>query len=171
MEIIQTDYGTQFTSKDFQEGLSIRGLQLALAAPDYQEMNGQVEVIWRTLKTITHSIMVHARVSDEHINVELIYMAYNIFTVLQIKHLVNKDGEPTTPKKLATGTNTSVSNLNVLSCPCVVRKATVHADTKGKKYHQSQKGFCGIFFGIPQHQKRYLIYVPTLIIWIYMGGF
>ena len=28
MEIIQTDAGTQFTSKDFQEGLSVRGVRL-----------------------------------------------------------------------------------------------------------------------------------------------
>ena len=26
--------------------------------------------------------------------------------------------------------------------------------------HQAQKGFCGIFVGIPQHQKGYLVYVP-----------
>ena len=28
MEIIQTDSGKQFTSKEFQEGLSVHGLQL-----------------------------------------------------------------------------------------------------------------------------------------------
>ena len=27
--------------------------------------------------------------------------------------------------------------------------------------NQSQKVFCGIFIGIPQHQKGYLIYVPS----------
>ena len=27
--------------------------------------------------------------------------------------------------------------------------------------HQSQKGFREIFIGIPQHQKGYLIYVPS----------
>ena len=27
--------------------------------------------------------------------------------------------------------------------------------------HQSQKGFCGIFVGIPQHQKGYIVYVPS----------
>ena len=27
--------------------------------------------------------------------------------------------------------------------------------------HQSQKGFLGIFVGIPQHQKGYLIYIPS----------
>ena len=25
--------------------------------------------------------------------------------------------------------------------------------------HQAQKGFCGIFVGIPQHQKGYIVYV------------
>ena len=25
--------------------------------------------------------------------------------------------------------------------------------------HRSQKGFCGIFVGIPKHQKVYLVYV------------
>ena len=46
---IQTDTGAQFTSKEFQEGLSVRGVQLELAASDHQEMNGQVEVKWQTL--------------------------------------------------------------------------------------------------------------------------
>ena len=27
--------------------------------------------------------------------------------------------------------------------------------------HQSQRGFWGIFFGIPQHQNVYLVYVPS----------
>ena len=27
--------------------------------------------------------------------------------------------------------------------------------------HQSQKGFRGIFVGIPEHQKGYLVYVPS----------
>ena len=26
--------------------------------------------------------------------------------------------------------------------------------------HQAQNGFCGIFVGIPQHQKGYIVYVP-----------
>ena len=27
--------------------------------------------------------------------------------------------------------------------------------------HQAQKGFRGIFVGVPQHQKGYLVYVPS----------
>ena len=47
MERIQTDAGMQFTSKEFQEGTSVCGVQLALAATYYQKMNGQVEVAWQ----------------------------------------------------------------------------------------------------------------------------
>ena len=48
----------------------------------------------------------------------------------------------------------------MLCCPCVVQKATTHVQTKALNIcHQAQKGFCNIFVGIPQYQKRYLVYV------------
>ena len=90
------------------------------------------------------------------------YTTYHIFLVLPIKDLINEGGDPTTPYKLATGTKPSVSHLRVLFCPCVVRKATVHVETKTLNMcHQAQKGFRGTFVGIPQHQKGYLVYVPS----------
>ena len=56
----------------------------------------------------------------------------------------------------------SVSHLRVLFCPSAVRKATAHVETKTLNIrHQAQKGFRGIFVGIPQHQKGYLLYVPS----------
>ena len=98
--------------------------------------------------------MVHAQVSDEYIHFSLMYITDHIFPVIPIKHLVNQDGGPTIPQKLATGTKTSVSNLLVLFFPCVVKKSTAHVDTKALNMrHQSQKVFHGIFVGIPQHQK------------------
>ena len=79
-----------------------------------------------------------------------------------IKYLINKDGDPTTPYKLATGTKPSVSHLCVLFCPHVVRKETVHLGTKALNMrHQAQKCFRSIFVGISQHQKRYIVYVPS----------
>ena len=64
--------------------------------------------------------------------------------------------------KLATGKKPSVSHLRVLFCPCFVRKATAHVETKTLNMrHQAQKGFRGIFVGIPEHQKVYLVYVPS----------
>ena len=50
----------------------------------------------------------------------------------------------------------------MLFCPCVVCKATAHVETKTLNIrHQSEKGFCGIFVGITQHQKGFLLYVPN----------
>ena len=67
-----------------------------------------------------------------------------------------------TPHKLATGTKNSVSHLRVLFCPCVVHKAKGHVETKTLNMrHQAQKGFRGIFIGIPEHQKGYIVYVPS----------
>ena len=105
--------------------------------------------------------MVHARVSEAYINFVLMYTTDHIFLVLPIKDLIIEDGDPTTPYKIATGTKPSVSNLRVLFCPCVVRKTTAHVGTKSSNMrHQAQKGFRGIFVGIPHHQKVYLMYVP-----------
>ena len=109
---------------------------------------------WRTLCTVAQSLMVHARVLEVYINFALMYTTYHIFPVIPIKDMVNEDGDPTTPYKLATGTEPSVSHLRVLFFPCVVWKATAHIGTKTLNIrHQSQKGFRGIFVGIPQHQK------------------
>ena len=90
------------------------------------------------------------------------YTTDHIFLVLPIKYLINEDDDPTTTHKLATCTKPSVSHLRVLFCPCVLRKATSHVETKALNLrHQAQKGFLGIFVGIPQHQKGYIVYIPS----------
>ena len=48
LERISADAGTKFTSAKFKEECQLRGVRLTLAAPEHQEMNGQVEVTWRT---------------------------------------------------------------------------------------------------------------------------
>ena len=48
MERIKTDTSTKFTSKEFQEGISVRGVWPTLASPDHKEMNGRVVVTLRT---------------------------------------------------------------------------------------------------------------------------
>ena len=97
-----------------------------------------------------------------YVHFTLMYTTDPIFPVMPIKDLINKDGNPTTPHKLATGTKPSMSHLHMLFCPCVVRKATAHVETKTfNMRHQAQKGFCSIFVGIPEHRKGYLVYVPS----------
>ena len=114
------------------------------------------------LRTVAHSLMVHARVPEVYVHFALIYTTDHIFPVLPIKDLINEDGDPTTPHKLATGMKPSVSHLRVLFCPCVVRKSTAHVETKTLNMcHQAQKGFRGIFVGIPEHQKGYIVYVTS----------
>ena len=86
------------------------------------------------------------------------YTTYHISLVLSIKYLINEDGDPPTPHKIATGTKSVVSHVRVLFCPCVERKFTAHVETKALYMrHQAQRGFCGIFVGISQHQKGYLV--------------
>ena len=125
-------------------------------------MDGQVEVTWRTLRTISHSLMLHARVLEACIHFVLMYMTDNILLVPPIKNLINKDGKPTTPFKLQIGTKPSVSQLHALFCQYVVQKDIAQVDKKVlNTCHQAQKGFRGIFVGITRHQKGYLVYVPS----------
>ena len=108
--------------------------------------------------------MVHAKVLEAYIHFALMYMTDHILPVLPIKYLINEDGDPTTPCKLATGKKPSVSHLRVIFCPCVVRKSTAHVGKKALNMrHQAQKGFCGIFVGISQHQKGYLVYLHMML--------
>ena len=79
-----------------------------LSAMEYQEMNREVKVTWRTLHTIAHSLIVHARVSASYIHFALMYTTDHVFPVLLIKDLINKDGELTTSFKIVTGTKPSV---------------------------------------------------------------
>ena len=154
MDWIQTDADTQFTSKDFQEGLPVCGVLLTLTAPDHQKINGQVELTWWKLYTIVHSIMVHAWVSDEYMHFLLMYTTHHIFTVFKIKHLINKYDESTMPQKLATGTKPSVSNIRILFFSYVVQKVTAHIDRKALNMrHWSQNGFRGISVVITQQKN------------------
>ena len=54
--------------------------------------------------------------------------------------MIKEDGDPTTPHKIATGTEPTVSHLYILFFPCVVWRATAHVETKALNIrHQAQK--------------------------------
>ena len=105
--------GTQFTLTEFKEKFQTSGFLLTQAAPEHQEMNGQVEVIWRTLRTVAHSLMVNARVLEAYVHFSSMYTTDHIFPVLPTKYLINKYGDPTAQQKLATGTKSLVSYLSM----------------------------------------------------------
>ena len=97
LEIISADAGTQFTLTEFKDECQTCGVCLKLAAPEHQEMNGQVEVTWRTLRTVAHALMVHDRVPEVYVHFTLIYTTDHIFPILPIKDIINEDGDPTMP--------------------------------------------------------------------------
>ena len=148
---------------EFKEKCQTRGVCLTLAASEHQDMNGQVEVTWRTLRTVAHALMVYARFPEVYVHFSLMYTTDRIFPVLPIKDIINEDGDPTTPKKLATRTKPSASHLRVLFFPCVVRKATAHVETKTLNMrHQAQKRFCGISWVYHSIKKDTLCMYPVL---------
>ena len=85
LEIILAGSGTQFTSMDFKEECRICRVNLTLAAPKHQLMNRQVKATRRTLRTIAHSLMVHARFLEAHIHFALMYTIDHIFWLYQSK--------------------------------------------------------------------------------------
>ena len=52
LERISADVGTQFTSTEFQDQFQTVFVRFTLAALEYQKINRQVKVTWRTLRTI-----------------------------------------------------------------------------------------------------------------------
>ena len=123
-------------------------------------MSRQLKSTWIIVHAIAHSLMVHTRVLEDYIHFDFMYTAYHTLTFLSIKDLTKKTGNLTTTFKPATGMKHSILHLNVSFFPCVVQKATAYIGTKELNMcHQSEKGFRGFFSGIPQRQKRYLVYV------------
>ena len=106
LERISSDAGTHFTPTEFKEECQTHGVRLTLAALENQEMNGKIEVTWRTLRTIAHALMVDDRFPEVYVYFSLIYTIDPFYLVLSKKNLIDEDGDPTTPYKLATGTKT-----------------------------------------------------------------
>ena len=71
-------------------------------------MKVEVEFTQITLRTLAHSLMVHAKFLESYINLAFMYTTDHIVLVLPIKDLIDKDGYPTTPFKLETCTKPSV---------------------------------------------------------------
>ena len=100
LERISEDAGTQFTFTEFKYECQICVVRIKLASTEHQEMNKQVKVTWRMLRTIARSLMVHAQFLEAYIHFTFMYTADHILPVLPIKDLINEHGDPTTTFKL-----------------------------------------------------------------------
>ena len=74
---------------EFKEECQTHGVRLTLAAHEHQDMNGQVEVTWITLRTIAHYLMVQARVLEAYIHFALMYTTDHILPVITVKDMIN----------------------------------------------------------------------------------
>ena len=96
------------------------------------------------------------------------YMADHIFLVIPIKYLINEYSKPTIPSKLAAGTKPSISHLFVLSCLCVLRKATA-CWYKGVKYVPLwAKGFLGYLIWNYTASKKGIFFTYHLNVILYI---
>ena len=104
LERISSDAGMQFTLTEFKEVCQTCGVSLTLAAPEHQEINRQVEMTWKTFRTIAHSLMLHSRVLEAYIHFSFMHTKDHIFPFIPIKYMINEEINLTTPFKLATYT-------------------------------------------------------------------
>ena len=156
---LKADAGKQFTSDEFKAYCRNEGIALSLAAPKKQYQNHFAEKTWGTVKNMARFMLCHARLPDSYYFHALLY-ACEAFSVLPVKGLLNKDGNPATPHELFTGEKPCISDFRVFGCPVVVKKYVARIDGNATS-NQTQRGIRGIFIGFPRNQKGFLVFVPS----------
>ena len=160
----QADAGSQFDSADFRKTcIEKLGIDVSLAAPKHQEMNGICERTWQSLRNLAFSFLNHARVGNEFGDMAFEY-AWRILSVLPIK---KNDGSTTTAFYEYYGRKPTIRRLRVLFCPCFYK--VYEREKKDPKtnviarYNSSthpQRGVPGVFCGLPRGQAGWLVYDP-----------
>jgi hypothetical protein len=164
LQHIRADAGAQFTSAEFLQACHDEGINVSLAAPKHQEMNGLCERTWQSIHNLAFSFMNYTRVGEEFGSMALEH-TWKVFAVLPIKGL-RKKCNATTPFELFYGTKPSVRKFRILFCPCVykvyIRTKTISSKTVrhfDAKTHP-QRGVIGLFCGFPRSQAGYIIWEP-----------
>ena len=170
MRNFRADAGTQFNSAEFTDECLRKGINVSIAAPKHQEMNGLTERTWQSIRNLAYSFLNFARVGTEFTDMALEHAA-KIIAVLPLKGL-QANGKSTTPYFLFYGRKPNVRKLRVLFCPCIykvyerTRTVTVNKSTGQRQINRfnssnhPQRGVLGIHVGIPRGQAGYLIWEP-----------
>jgi hypothetical protein len=82
-----------------------------------------------------------------------------VFNVLLVQHLINSDGEISTPFKLFCGQKLTITHYKVFGCLVVAKRWVISVDGNTTQ-HCTKRGIRGIFIGFPSDQKGYLVYLP-----------
>jgi hypothetical protein len=106
LQHIRADAGPQFTSAEFIQACHDEGINISLAAPKHQEMNGICERTWQSLRNLAFSSMNYTRVGKEFGGMAF-ENAWKVFSVIPIKGL-RKKCNVTTPYELFYGIKPSI---------------------------------------------------------------
>jgi hypothetical protein len=149
---------------EFIQACHDEGINISLAAPKHQEMNGICERTWQSFRNLAFSSMNYTRVGEEFGGMAF-ENAWKVFSVIPIKGLCKKCNV-TTPYELFYGIKPSIRKFRTMFFPCVykvyMRTKTVSSKTVRHfdlKTHP-QRGVIGIFCGFPRSQAGYLIWEP-----------
>ena len=144
-----------------KEECQLRGVRLTLAAPEHQEMNGQVEVTWRTLRTIAHSLMVYARVPENYIHFALMYTTDHILPVLPIKEHYKRGWRSNNTVQIGNRYETfSVTFTCFILSMCCTESYGARWDENVKHASPSTKGFSRNLRGNTTAPKRISCLLP-----------
>ena len=158
----RADAGSQFASAEFRAECLEQGINVTLAAPKHQEMNGICERTWQSLRNLAFAFMNHARVCDEFGDMAFEH-SWKVFSVLPIKGLL-KDGRVTTPFEKFYGHKPDVRKYRVLFCACYYkvyeRQSTNKKSGKVKRFNSKnhpQRGAKGTYIGNARGIQGHLI--------------
>ena len=162
---IHGDADAAFMSEELELWGVKNGTTIICAAPNHQEMNGLPEKYWETSRTMSFSMLTHARLGLMFFYEALTY-SWQICVVLPAKSTSKKDGDEliaTTPFFLYFGKEPNVRRYRVFGCPAickVYRRRSSDSSILNSK-NIVQRGVRGVFVGFPHNQAGWLVFVPS----------
>ena len=173
-EEIHVDAGSQFVSEEFRRWCRDNNIELVIAAPAHQEMNGLVERMWQSCRKTAFAMCNNARLGWAFLHHALHY-ATEVMEVLPIKGCIKRDEhgktKPSCPHSMyyIENPDVQIGRHRVFGCPCVAKVYTRHAGKDPNTNKRAtlnakniiQRGVRGIFVGFPKTQAGWSIYIPS----------
>ena len=148
LQILRTDNGGEFTSKEFQAYLKTEGVRHELTVPKNPEQNGVAERMNRTLVEATRAMLINANLPQK-------FWAEALSTAAYLRNRSpTKAVSGMTPHELLTGEKPRVDGLRVFGC-----QSFAHVPKDERKKLDSKSRKC-ILLGYGATTKGYRLYDP-----------
>ena len=149
IKILRTDNGGEYTSKEFHNFCSEKGIQRQFSLPGTPQQNGVSERMNRTLSEMARTVMCHANLPQK-LWAELI----NTAAYLRNRSPTSSLNNDSTPYEIWFGRKPNVGHLRVIGS-----KVFVHIPAfKRRKFDSKSK--VGILVGYASQYKGYRVYDP-----------